>query len=214
MEINTKTTLTNRLLLLWLLYDALKYNAVGDTKAHKLAYLAQLDMMHNQEKGFSYDFIKDKYGPISGTLQHDVDWLENHQLITSEPYRDGKVFNSSYQGNKILQDFHAMFVRNNTFTVKIGRVNSKYALHNTYDLVEIVHKQYNPECPDITIHETPRWRSILHALPFESAKYVFEITPEEEETLEIYMDIDSYNSAIEGCESAKTRPLLKWDDVC
>jgi predicted DNA-binding protein (UPF0251 family) len=39
------------------------------------------------------------------------------------------------------------------------------------------------------------------------------LTPEEEATLEIYMDAKSFKSAIEACESARCKPLHSFETV-
>ncbi|MCL2134152.1 MAG: hypothetical protein FWH37_01135 [Candidatus Bathyarchaeota archaeon] len=213
MNTNFKTTLTNRLLLLWLLNDATKYNTVGATKAHKLTYLSQLAMTKQKEKGLSYNFKKLDCGPYSDKLKIDLKWLEQQQLITSEPFKDGELFQNTIHGNKIISDFEEMFTRNNTFIRRISDVNCKYAKYNTHNLVSIVHRQRNPEYPNITIHKTPLNDTILHALPSESAKNEFIITPEEEETLEIYMDVELFKNIKEACDSVRSEHLFSLYEV-
>jgi hypothetical protein len=208
-----KETLSDRLLLLWLLYDAMKFNAIGDTKAHKLGYLSELSMIKDLEKGFNYDFIKLPYGPYSDELQKDADWLEEQKLIDSRPYGEGKMFRGSRFGSKLLSDFSTMFVRNNIFTRKIFAVDSKFARLNTYQLVDVVHQQEHPDLESVKIDELEIGEIILFSLSSEKAKVEFDITPEELATLEVYLDDESYRSVMSACESAKRKPLLTMDEV-
>jgi hypothetical protein len=206
-------TLSDRLLLLWLLYDAMNVKAIGDTKAHKLGYLSELSMNSNLEKGFNYNFIKLPYGPYSEQLQKDADWLEEQKLIDSCPYGDGKMFQSSRFGRKLLSDFSEMFIRNNIFTRKIFAVNRKYAPLNTYQLVDAVHQQELPEAEGVKIDELEIGEVVLYRLSSEKAKAEFDITPEELATLEVYLDDDAYRSTMHAFESAKRKPLLRMDEV-
>ncbi len=210
----SETALSNRLLLLWLLYDAMKLKPLGDTKAHKLAYLSELDMVNQQESGFSYEFKKLPLGPYSDDLQEDIGWLEEQQLISSTPYGDGgKLFHDERFGKKLLADFKDMFIRNNEFTRKIFAVNVKYAKYNTNDLVDIVHKMPQPFMKNLTIDDAEIGETLLYPLPSNKAKIVFNITPEELDTLEVYLDYENYLSTVEATESAKTKPMLRLDEV-
>jgi uncharacterized protein YwgA len=208
-----KETLSDRLLLLWLLYDAMKFKAIGDTKAHKLGYLSELSMKKDQEKGFNYDFKKLPYGPYSEQLQKDADWLEEQKLIDSRRFAEGKIFQNSRFGRKLLNDFSDLFIRNNRFTQKIFAVNSKYASLNTFQLVEEVHQQGYPDLESVKIDEVEIGEIILYRLSSENAKVEFDIRPEELATLEVYLDDEAYGSAMHAFESAKRKPLLRMDEV-
>jgi len=205
--------LADRLLLLWLLYDAMKYKSFGDTKAHKLAYLSEWSMVDNREKGFNYDFVKLPYGPYSEQLQKDIVWLEEQRLVEPIPVKEGKLFHDSRFGRKLLNDFHPLFLRNNLFTIKIANVNSKYASKNSTELVKIVHALPHPYIKGKTIDDLKLGTIILYKLAEEKAKVKFEITPEELATLDIYLDDESYRSVIEASGSAKKKPLLSFDEV-
>ena len=208
-----KETLSDRLLLLWLLYDAMKFKAVGDTKAHKLAYLSELSMKQDLEKGFNYDFKKLPFGPYSDQLQKDADWLEEQKLVDSRRFGEGKIFENSRFGRKLLNDFSDLFIRNNRFTQKIFAVNSKYACLNTFQLVEAVHQQLHPDEESVKIDELEIGEVILYRLSSEKAKVEFDIRAEELATLEIYLDGEAYESAMHSFESAKRKPLLRMDEV-
>ena len=212
-ERSFKEVLADRLLLLWLLYDALKYKSLGDTKTQKLGYLSEWSMIDDHEKGFNYDFIKLPYGPYSDQLQEDIVWLEEQTLIESIPIREGKLFHESRFGHKILNDFNCLFSRNSLFTNKIARVNNKYASRNASELVELVHSFPHPYIKGKTINDLKLGQKILYKLTEEKARVKFEITPEELATLDVYLDDESYRSAMEASESARRKPLLKLDEV-
>ena len=211
---NTREILTDRLLLLWLIYDALMYKRFGDTKAQKLAYLSEKKMIDNREKGFNYDFIKLPYGPYSEDLEKDVDWLEEQKLIEATPISDdAKVFHESRFGRKMLKDFHELFVRNNLFTRKIAEVNRTYATKNSKEIVEYVHSLPHPYIKGRTIDDLKLGTKILYKLVESKAKTIFDITPEELATLDIYFDEENYRSLTQASESAKRKPLLTLEEA-
>jgi len=208
-----KATLINRLLLLYLIDDAKQYKPIPITKTHKLAYLAQKEMNKKSEKGFSYYFKKLSKGPFSDGIGRDVDWLEEAQLLGAEVYEDHEFFYATQHGHTVLTDFKEMFERNKSFTSIINAVNHKYAHYNSQQLVRLVHGQKNPVQPKITIHETLHGEAILFYLNDEVAKKKFDITEEEEESLDIYLDKQSYDSAVAARISAQTEPFLELCDV-
>jgi len=212
MSIGHEIELTNRLMLLWLINDASKRRSVGVTKVHKLTYLSQYEMIKQQEKGFSYEFIKLPMGPFSDGVKNDINWLKIYDLVTYHRNLNNKYFKLSKFGLKILSDFQEIFTRNEAFTKKISDINHNYAGYTAQHLVDIVHKQPNPCCPSITIDDTAQQEPILKPLTG-NAKQEFVITPEEAETLEIYLDAESYESAIEACKSAQTKHLLSLHEV-
>lgn len=208
-----KEILSDRLLILWSLNQAIGIKWLGDTKAQKLAYLSELSMIRNRIKGFNYEFIKLQFGPYSEELQRDILWLEQQKLIDSIPIKDGKTFQQSRFGRKLLEDFHDMFIRNRVVLEKICQVNSKYGSLNTKELVDAVHHSsppYNDEC---TIDDLEIGEIILFRLESDQADVEFNISPEELATLEVYLDDESYKSAIDASESAKAKPLLSLDKV-
>ena len=205
--------LSDRMLLLWLLYDALNYKRFGDTKAHKLTYLSEWNMIDNLEKGFNYDFIKLPYGPYSDQLQNDIVWMEEQKLIDSDALDEGKIFCQTRFGRKILNDFSEMFSRNNLFTRRIAAVNREFARLNSNQIVRRVHQMPHPYIQTKTIEELSIGQKILYKLADEKATAKFVITPEELATIDVYLDEESYNSFIHASESAKTKPLLRMDEV-
>ncbi len=208
--------LSDRLLLLWLIYDAMMYKLFGDTKTQKLTYLSEKKMIDNREKGFNYDFVKLPYGPYSEDLQKDIKWLEEQKLINAVPIPisdDAKVFHESRFGRKLLNDFHELFARNNIFTRQIAETNRKFASKNSQQIVEYVHNLPHPYIKGHTIDDLKLGTKILYKLVERKAKTIFDITPEELATLDVYLDDESYRSVIEASESAKRKPLLSFDEV-
>jgi uncharacterized protein YwgA len=210
---NAREILADRILLLWLLYDAMHYKRFGDTKAQKLTYLSEKKMIDNREKGFNYDFVKLPYGPYSEQLQKDILWIEEQRLIDSIPVEDGKVFHESRFGRKLLSDFHELFARNNLFTREIAEVNRTYAIKNSQEIVDYVHSLPHPYIKNRTIEDLKLGTKILYKLDERKAEKVFDLSPEELATLDIYLDDESYRSVMEASESAKKKPLLSFDEV-
>lgn len=153
------------------------------------------------------------YGPYSDDLQKDADWIEEQKLIDSHRYGEGKIFQGSNFGKKLLTDFNSLFIRNSIFTQKISAVNREYASLNTYQLVDVVHKQEHPEEESIKIDELENGEIILFRLASDKTKVEFDIRPEELATLEVCLDQETYGSVMHAFESAKTKPLLSMDKV-
>lgn len=214
MSRSVREILSDRLLLLWLLYDAMSYKRFGETKAQKLTYLSEKKMIDNRDKGFNYDFIKLPYGPYSEDLEKDIDWLEEQRLIEAIPISDdAKVFHESRFGRKMLDDFHELFVRNNLFTRKIAEVNRVYATKNSREIVEYVHSLPHPYIKGRIIDDLKLGTKILYKLVERKAKIIFNITQEELATLDIYFDDKNYRSLMQASESAKRKPLLSLKEV-
>jgi len=82
----TKRTVVNKLLLLYLIADAAKKNSkkLSAVKIQQLVFLAQLDMTKDQMEGFSYRFKKAVRGVYSEELQADLCWLKSMQFIEAK----------------------------------------------------------------------------------------------------------------------------------
>lgn len=192
----------------------MKYKRFGETKAQKLGYLSEKKMIDNREKGFNYDFIKLPFGPYSEDLKKDIEWLEEQKLIKTTPISDeANIFNESHFGRKLLNDFHELFVRNNLFTQKIAEIDRVYATKNSQEIVDYVHSLPHPYMKGRTIGDLKLGTKILYKLSEGKAQIIFNITPEELATLDVYLDDESYGSVIVASESAKRKSLLRFDEV-
>jgi len=206
--------LADRLLLLWLLYDAMLRKHFGETKIQKLAFLSEWKMIDNLEKGFNYKFIRLTFGPFSRDVEKDVEWLEVENLVEAIPISEkGRVFRPTRFGNKILKDFRELFRRNRLFTRRIAEINRKYATMRLQELVDYVYSLPHPCMKGRTIGELKPGTQLLYKLEQEKAIEIFTITPEELATLDIYLDDESYRSAMQASEGAKRKPLLSLDEV-
>jgi hypothetical protein len=211
---NVREILADRLLLLWLIYDAMSYKRFGDTKVQKLVYLSEKQMIDNHEKGFNYDFIKLPFGPFSEDLEKDSQWLLEQKLMAAIPINEEvKIFSKSRFGCKFLDDFHDLFVRNNLFTIMIAETNRKFAIKNAQEIVDYVHSLPHPYLKNRTIDDLKLGTTILYKMDEKKAKTTFSITPEELATLDLYLDDENYRSIMEASESAKKKPLLSFDEV-
>lgn len=211
---SAQEVLADRLLLLWLIYDAMGYKRFGGTKAQKLAYLSEKQMIDNKKKGFNYDFIKLPFGPFSEDLEKDIQWLLEQKLIEAiQISEEARIFSETRFGCKFLNDFYELFKRNNLFTVVIAEINRKFAPKNAQEIVDYVHSLPHPYVKGRTIDDLKLGTKILYKMDEKKAKITFNITPEELATLDIYLDGESYKSAMEASESAKKKPLLSFDEV-
>jgi len=207
--------LSDRLLLLWLVYDAMKYKTFGETKIQKLCFLSEWKMLDNHEKGFNYDFIRLTHGPYSPDVEEDVEWLENNQLVEALPINEKvNIFRETRFGRKLLKDFDSVFMRNNIFTQKIAAINRKYAPMSLQDLLSEVYSMPHPYMKgERTIGELRPRTPLLYKIETQKARVTFNITKEELATLDIYLDDENYRSVMLAGESAKRRPLLPFDEV-
>jgi len=208
--------LSDRLLLLWLVYDAVKYKTFGETKIQKLCFLSEWKMLDAHEKGFNYDFIRLTHGPYSPDVEEDVEWLENNQLVEATPINEKvNLFRETRFGRKLLRDFDSVFMRNNVFTQKIAAINRKYAPMSLQDLLNEVYSMRHPymKGEHRTIGELRPRTPLLYKMEAEKALVQFQITKEELATLDIYLDDESYRSVMQASEGAKRKSLLPFDEV-
>lgn len=216
MSRNLLEVLSDRLLLLWLVYDAMKYKAFGETKVQKLTFLAEWEMLDKRQKGFNYNFIKLTFGPYSSDLERDIKWLENNKLVKLVPIDEKtRIFKPTESGRKILTVFQNIFRRNSSFTQKIAEVNSNFAGLTLDGLLKFVYSLQHPylKGPPRTIGELKPRTILLFKMTPEKAREIFTITPEELATLDIYLDEESYRSIMDACETAKRRRLLSYEEV-
>jgi uncharacterized protein YwgA len=137
--------LCDRVLLLWLIYDAMKYKLFGETKVQKLTFLAEWQMLDKREKGFNYNFIRLTFGPYSGDLEKDIKWLEGSNLVKLVSVNEKtRIFKPTESGERILTVFHDLFHRNKIFTEKIAAINSKFAGLTLDELLKFVYSLPHP----------------------------------------------------------------------
>jgi uncharacterized protein YwgA len=208
--------LYDRLLLLWLVYDAMKYKLFGETKVQKLTFLAEWEMLDKRQKGFNYNFIKLTFGPYSRDLEKDIKWLEDSNLVKLiSADEKTRIFKLTELGQKILTVFHDVFDRNKIFTEKIAEINRKFAGLTLDELLKFVYSLPHPYMRGRprTIGELKPGTILLYKIDPEKAKVTFSLTPEELATLDIYLDEGRYRSLMEACESVKRKRLLTYSEV-
>lgn len=211
---NLREILADRLLLLWLLYDAMKYKHFGETKVQKLTFLSEWKMIDGLEKGFNYGFIRLSFGPYSPDVDKDANWLEHQNLVGAIPISEkARVFRRTRFGLKLLNDFQELFSRNSSFTRRIAEINRKYARMPLQELVDYVYSLPHPYIKGRIIAELKPGTKLLYKLDEKKARETFEITPEELATLDIYLNDESYKSVMQASESARRKPLLSLDEV-
>lgn len=211
---NLQEVLADRLLLLWLLYDAINYKRFGETKVQKLVFLSEWKMIDNFEKGFNYRFIRLTFGAFSRDVEKDVKWLEDQQLVEGIPISEkAKIFRQTRFGNKLFRDFREIFQRNTIFTRRMAEVNRKFARKRLQELVDYVYSLPHPYVEGLTILKAEPGQQLLYKLNEKKAKETFKITPEELATLDIYFDNENYRSLMRASESAKRKPLLTLEEV-
>lgn len=213
---NLHEMLSDQMLLLWLIYDAMDYKTFGETKVQKLTFLSEWEMLDKHEKGFNYDFIKLTFGPYSPDVEKDLEWLESKKLVQLAPV-DSKtrVFRQTLWGRKILNDFREMFDRNSLFVSRIAANNERFAGMALEKLLNFVYSLPHPYMrgKPRTIGELKPRTPILFKIPEEKAGAKFVVTPEELATLDIYLSEHCYRSVIESSEEARRKPFLTYDEV-
>lgn len=213
---NLLELLSDRLLLLWLVYDAMKHKTFGETKVQKLTFLAEWEMLDKRQKGFNYNFIKLTFGPYSSDLEKDIEWLESSGLVKLVPIDEKtRIFKPTELGKKVLMIFQDVFERNRSFTQKIAEINSKFAGLTLEELLKYVYSLQHPYLkgkPRMIGELRPR-TILLFKIASEKAREIFAVTPEELATLDIYLSEECYRSVMEACESAKRKKLLTYEEV-
>jgi uncharacterized protein YwgA len=206
----------DRLLLLWLIYDAMNYKFFGETKVQKLTFLAEWEMLDKREKGFNYNFIKLTFGPYSKDLEKDIKWLEDSNFVKIVPVDEKtRIFKPTELGQKILATFHDAFDRNRIFIEKIAEINRKFASLTLDELLKFVYGLPHPymKGKPRTIGELKPGTILLYRMDPKKARVSFYLTPQEVATLDIYLDKECYHSLMDACESAKRKRLLTFNEV-
>ncbi|KPV62343.1 MAG: hypothetical protein AOA66_1375 [Candidatus Bathyarchaeota archaeon BA2] len=202
-----KEKLVDRLLLLHLLSKASEIDSsLGVTKIEKLVFLSEWAMISNREKGFNYSYIKLTYGPYSDQLlRQDLPWLITSGIV------EGRTLSPTEMGKAILDDFKDLFSRNEVFIRRIDRTVEEYIRMPLKELLNMVYSMSHPYIKGRTICDVKERTPLLYALDERKARKVFNLTPEEIATLEIYFDTKAFKSLMEAMEDKK--PTLTFEKV-
>lgn len=199
--------LADRLLLLYLLNKASEIDSsLGVTKVQKMVFLSEWMMLTNREKGFNYSFIKLTYGPYSHQLQRE----DLPQLITSGIV-EGLTLSPTEIGRAILNDFEDLFRRNGIFIRRVDRIVEEYSRMPLGELLRRVYSMRHPYIKGRTIRDLKERTPLLYAIDKKNASEVFNLTPEEIATLEIYFDTKAFKSLIKASEDR--RLTLTFEEV-
>lgn len=207
----TLEKLVDQLLLLYLIYDAIQYRWFGETKVQKLTFLSEWEMLDKHQKGFNYNFIRLTFGAYSNELESDIAFLLKENLVRKLP---NNIFQPTKEGKMLLKDLSEIFEKNENFVKKIREINQKYAKLDLNELVNIVYRLPHPYIKGKPLIGSLNLRTpLLKRIKSENASRIFQISPGEIATLEIYFDSESFDSLIKASESAKKRPSLKFEGV-
>jgi len=210
--------LIDRLLTLYLITDALKYiKFLGETRVQKLVFLSERSMLKEYEKGFNYSYIKLDWGPFSPDLRADLGSLIEQEFLG---IRTLETDNGAIQGylianevKTLFDDFKEILQRNDHFLEAIRRVNREYARDSLKRLLRRVYAMPHPYLKRRTIASLAPRNPILYPIESKKASRVFEITPEELDDLEMYLDKELSMRLEEAMKDAKTRHLLSHREV-
>lgn len=132
---NLKDSVEDTILLLYLLNEVQQKIAENSKfeaqlKLMKLVFLAELEMVEKEEKGFNFFFNVFKHGPCSNELFAIVDDLKEANLIDFD--YDKNSFILTGHGKKILLDFLGSQtskhkIKNQSFFKKIDSIVDKYS---------------------------------------------------------------------------------------
>lgn len=212
--------LADQFLILYLINDVSRRTPfVPQTKIHKLAFISEREMIKNNEKGFNYYFIKFYHGPYSAELDKDLNSLVQSKIVKTEPMGRGIQISLTQRGADFLRDFSDLVERNQSFLQTISDVNARYGilgfkrlLNAVYHMQSPLHQYRKGKRPP-TIASLRLKTPLLKPISEEMASKCFSITPEEIATLEIYLDIEAYESLVEASKSAKEKRLLSSEEV-
>ena len=212
--------LIDQFLLAYTIGDASKRTAfLSETKLQKLAFISEKEMSKNNEKGFNYYFIKLYYGPYSQDLRSDLNNFVQSNIVEAEPAEIGTKIIPTKKCLSIFEDFGSISMRNRAFLKTITEVNRRYADLDFRKLLNSVYRMQSPlgkytkGRKTRTIAHFPLRAPLLKPIQKEKASGVFTLTPTEVATLEIYFEKGAFDSLTQAVESARTKPLLGFDEV-
>lgn len=217
---STVNRLIDQFLLAYSIGDAHKRTKfLSETKLQKLAFIAEKEMTKTNKRGFDYYFIKLYHGPYSQGLRNDLRSFAQSKIVETEKFEVGTKITPTEKCVRILEDFGSISLRNRPFLKTITEVNREYAPLEFKKLLNSVYRMQSPLalCEKgeriRTIARYPLRAPLLKPIPAGKATNVFTITPSEIATLEIYLEKDTLNSLSKAVESARTKPLLGFDEV-
>lgn len=176
-------------------------------------------MTKTNERGFGYYFIKLYYGPYSQGLRNDLKSFVESKIVETEKAEVGTKIIPTEKCTRILQDFGSISLRNRAFLKTVTEVNRQYAPLEFKKLLNSVYRMQSPLALSETAERTktiaryPLRAPLLKPIQENAATKVFTLTPSEIATLEIYLEKDTFDSLTKAVESARTKPLLGFDEV-
>ncbi len=216
----TVNRLIDQFLLAYSIGDACKRtNFLSETKLQKLAFISEKEMTKTNERGFGYYFIKLYYGPYSQSLRNDLKSFVDLKIVETEKAEVGTKIIPTEKCTRILQDFGSISLRNKAFLKTVTEVNRQYAPLEFKKLLNSVYRMQSPLAMSETGERTktiaryPLRAPLLKPIQENAATKVFTLTPSEIATLEIYLEKDTFDSLTKAVESARTKPLMGFDEV-
>lgn len=216
----TVNRLIDQFLLAYSIGDACKRTKfLSETKLQKLAFISEKEMTKTKGKGFGYYFIKLYYGPYSQGLRNDLKSFVDSKIVETEKAEIGTKIIPTEKCTRILEDFGSISLRNRTFLKTIIEVNRQYA---PLEIKNLLNSVYRMQSPLALSEKGKRTKTIAHyalrtpllkPIQENAATKVFTLTPSEIATLEIYLEKDTFDSLTKSVESARTKPLLGFDEV-
>lgn len=205
---SAKEKATDQLLTLYLLDDAFSRKgtpSIPDTRLQKLVFLSERAMIDRREKGFNFRFIKLTYGPFSQELEGDAVRLVRLGLL------HGRGLEPTEHAKAILEDFHDVIERNNSFTRHIRETNDKFVQIRLDRLLDIIHTM--PWGRNRTIDDLPPRTPMLYPMKPQNVAREFSITDEEADDLLMNFDIETVSNLVQAMKEMKTQKLRTHEQL-
>lgn len=126
--------ITNKILMLSLIYESSKEGWLGITKLQKLSFLMEFVLSRSNRRAFDYEFFMYNLGPISKGVYNDFEFLMNQELVIE----DEEGIRLSEFGESIYEQIRDIIPKG--INSVMHSVVAEHASKSTRELVETVHR--------------------------------------------------------------------------
>jgi len=199
-----KKDLENALQLLYLIHKLEKFKGyTGVTKIQKLCFLIEFEQKIRGIDGFSFNWFRWEFGPMSKEIYNLLKILKENEIVT-QGYR-GIIL--TQKGIKLLEDFKPIIEENNEVFKIIDWVVKEFGRKSANFLKNYIYTSFS--IGDIRLKDVDQGVDLI--MPKKEEKIRITIPDDWLETLEIYLDRELYESLSRAIESARTKPSLKYE---
>lgn len=172
----------------------------GITQLQKRVFLIADKLKNLNMKALNYKFFRYNYGPMSKGIYEDFTQFVEGGFVT-EGFAE-----VTEEGEKILNHFEDVFKKNEEFLSSFNELVDEYCKYDLDGIKDIVYNSsffISELGEELKVKDIPENVDILSKVREKDATFIFDISDDEVETLEIYFNKEEYNNIKESLAEAK-----------